>query len=92
VTLLRSQDFDETFIEMLEWVQECQLKLFLPVKNLSEMYRISYSLQKGSMSEAQATGVDKADVNWMNIWKVEWAKGQQPKFHIPSCQESVRDV
>jgi hypothetical protein len=43
------------------------------------------------MSEAQATGVDEADINQMNRWrKVEWAKGQQPKFHMMEHYTLVR--
>jgi hypothetical protein len=86
----RSRDYDQTFLEILERVQERRPGLFLPGENLAETHGISRSLRKGSMSEAQAAGVMEADINRMNRWrKVERAMGRQPN-HMMEHYTSVR--
>jgi len=87
----RSQDYEATFLEMLEKVQERQPELFGPNEKLGETHGLSRSMRKGSNTEAKAAGVPQSDIDGMNRWrKVEHAAGRQPKFNMHEHYSEVK--
>ena len=87
----RSQDYDATFIKLLERVQEWRPDLFAPNENIRDRYGISCSLHKGSMSEAKIARISEPEINLMNQWrKVERAAGWQPKFYMQEHYSEVK--
>jgi len=84
-------DFKATFIEMLERVQARHPDVFAPGERISKTHGISWSLRKGSNTEAKAANVLQPDIDAMNCWqKVEQAAGRQPSFNMHEHYLEVR--
>jgi hypothetical protein len=73
--------FEETLLEMLEWIQQNTSGIIPLTINLWEEFGVWRSMRRGATKEALNSGIDGITINANNGWRnVEAAKGKMSRF------------